>query len=123
MPTSNPSGERRRVTVWPQGSFLFLTRIRYPCDSRSAVAFSTGFGMKVPATLLFEENAESFAVEFSTCGRLANYWTETCDKQNLYLSRNLHVSLPPENQSHGFAWQCQRDHPHQQRLSAFRLEY
>jgi hypothetical protein len=41
MPTSNPSGERRRVTVWPQGSILFLTRIRYPCDSRSAVAFST----------------------------------------------------------------------------------
>lgn len=41
MPTSSPSGEIKRVTVWPQGSFLFLTRIRYPRDSRSAVAFST----------------------------------------------------------------------------------
>jgi hypothetical protein len=25
-PTSIPSGERNRVTVWPHGSFLFLTR-------------------------------------------------------------------------------------------------
>lgn len=41
MPTSNPSGEIKRVTVWPQGSFLFLTRIRYPRDRRSAVALST----------------------------------------------------------------------------------
>ena len=27
-PTSKPSGERNRVTVWPQGSFLFLTSTR-----------------------------------------------------------------------------------------------
>src|SRR5258708_36086938 len=40
-PTSNPSGEMKRLTVWPHGSFLFLTSIRYPCDSRLAVAFST----------------------------------------------------------------------------------
>src|SRR5215475_10305675 len=40
-PTSNPSGERKRLAVWPHGSFLFLTSIRYPCDSRCAVAFST----------------------------------------------------------------------------------
>jgi aminoglycoside 3-N-acetyltransferase I len=31
----------RKMTVWPHGSFLLLTRIRYPCDSRYAVAFST----------------------------------------------------------------------------------
>ena len=41
IPTSNPSGDRKRVTVWPQGSFLSLTRIRYPCDSRFVVASST----------------------------------------------------------------------------------
>ena len=46
--------------------------------------------MKVPATLLFERNAEGFAVEFAACSRLANNWTKTCDKQNLYLSRNFH---------------------------------
>jgi hypothetical protein len=28
MPTSSPSGERKRLTIWPQGSFLFLTSIR-----------------------------------------------------------------------------------------------
>ena len=51
------------------------------------------FGMKIPATLLCERNAEGFAVEFATCGRLANNWTKTCDKQNLYLSRNFHGSV------------------------------
>ena len=30
MPTNNPSGEMKRLTVWPHGSFLFLTSIRYP---------------------------------------------------------------------------------------------
>jgi hypothetical protein len=40
-PSSSPSGEMRRLTVWPHGSFLFLTSIRYPSDSRLAVAFST----------------------------------------------------------------------------------
>jgi len=28
IPISNPSGERKRVTVWPHGSFLPLTRMR-----------------------------------------------------------------------------------------------
>src|SRR6516225_1333456 len=40
-PTSNPSGEMKRLTVCPHDSFLFLTSIRYPRDSRLAVAFST----------------------------------------------------------------------------------
>lgn len=26
-PTSKPSGEMKRLTIWPQGSFLFLTSI------------------------------------------------------------------------------------------------
>ena len=52
--------------------------------------------MKIPATLLCERNAEGFAVEFATCGRLANNWTKTCDKQNLYLSLNFHGSVLPE---------------------------
>lgn len=41
IPTSSPSGEIKRLTICPHGSFLFLTRIRYPSDSRIAVAFST----------------------------------------------------------------------------------
>src|SRR6266481_9037137 len=41
IPTSNPSGAMKRLTVWPHGSFLFLISIRYPRDSRCAVAFST----------------------------------------------------------------------------------
>src|SRR5258708_38033965 len=41
MPTSNPSGEMKRLTIWPHGSFLFLTSIRCPRDSSSAVALST----------------------------------------------------------------------------------
>ena len=32
-PTNGPSGEIKRLTVWPHGSFLFLLRIRYPSDS------------------------------------------------------------------------------------------
>src|SRR4051812_22029360 len=40
-PTSNPSGEMKRVTVCPHGSFLFLMSIRYPRDSSSPVASST----------------------------------------------------------------------------------
>src|ERR1700745_959984 len=40
-PTSNPSGEMKRLTVLPHGSFLFVTSIRYPRDSRLAVALST----------------------------------------------------------------------------------
>src|SRR5215469_11415509 len=40
-PTSSPSGEMNRLTVWPHGSFLFLTSIRCPRDSRPAVVFST----------------------------------------------------------------------------------
>ena len=27
IPTSNPSGEMKRLTVWPHGSFLFLISI------------------------------------------------------------------------------------------------
>src|SRR6516162_11126716 len=41
IPTSIPSGEMKRLTICPQGSFLFFTSIRYPPDSRTAVAFST----------------------------------------------------------------------------------
>src|SRR5260370_23778246 len=41
MPTSNPSGAMKRLTFWPHGSFLFLISIRYPRDSRCAVAVST----------------------------------------------------------------------------------
>src|SRR5262249_49458316 len=40
-PTSSPSGEMKRLTICPHGSFLFLTSIRYPAESRAAVAFST----------------------------------------------------------------------------------
>src|ERR1700730_4575250 len=40
-PTNSPSGDRKRVTVWPHGSCLFLTKIRWPRDSSSAVALST----------------------------------------------------------------------------------
>ena len=39
-PISNPSGERKRLTLCPQGSVLFLTSIRYPADSNAAVAVS-----------------------------------------------------------------------------------
>ena len=28
IPISNPSGDRKRVTVWPHGSFLSLTSMR-----------------------------------------------------------------------------------------------
>jgi hypothetical protein len=49
--------------------------------------------MKIPATLLCERNAEGFAVELATCGRLANNGTKSSDKQNLYLSRKFHGSL------------------------------
>jgi hypothetical protein len=41
IPTNNPSGAMKRLTVWPHGSFLFFTSIRCPCDSSSRVAFST----------------------------------------------------------------------------------
>lgn len=41
IPTNNPSGSMNRLTTWPQGSFLFLTSIRYPCASSSVVASST----------------------------------------------------------------------------------
>jgi hypothetical protein len=41
IPSNNPSGVMKRLTVWPQGSFLFLTSIRYSCDSSSTVACST----------------------------------------------------------------------------------
>src|SRR5258708_8737328 len=54
------------------------------------------FGMKISATLLCEMNPEGFAVEFATCGRLANNWTKTCDKQHLYLSSSFHGSVLPE---------------------------
>src|SRR5262249_3064372 len=30
IPTSSPSGEMKRLTICPQGSFLFFTSIRYP---------------------------------------------------------------------------------------------
>jgi hypothetical protein len=53
--------------------------------------------MKIPATLLFERNAEGFAVEFAAWSRLANNWTKTCDKQNLYLCYNFHGWIPSEN--------------------------
>jgi hypothetical protein len=36
--------------------------------------------MKILATLLFERNAEDFAVELATLGGLANNWTKTRDK-------------------------------------------
>ncbi len=49
--------------------------------------------MKIPPALLFERNAEGFAVEFVACSRLANNWTKPCDKQNLYLSR-FHGLIP-----------------------------
>jgi hypothetical protein len=51
--------------------------------------------MKIPATLLCERNAEAFAVEFATCGRLANNWTKTRDKQNLYLLSTFMVRYSP----------------------------
>ena len=71
----------RRLGKGPQGeSFCALKR----------------FGMKVPATLLGERNAEGLAVEFATYGRLVNNWTKTCDEQNLYLCRNFHGSVFPE---------------------------
>jgi hypothetical protein len=41
IPTSKPSGPMKRLTVWPHGSLLFLTSIRYPRDSSSSVAAST----------------------------------------------------------------------------------
>ena len=41
IPTNNPSGVMKRLTVWPHGSLLFFTSIRCPCDSSSSVAFST----------------------------------------------------------------------------------
>src|SRR5215469_80165 len=41
IPSNNPSGDKKRLTIWPQGSFLFLTSMRYPFDSSSAVALST----------------------------------------------------------------------------------
>src|SRR5258708_9411124 len=41
MPTSNPSGAMKRLTVWPHGSFLFLISIRYPRASRCDVSVST----------------------------------------------------------------------------------
>lgn len=40
-PTNSPSGARKRLTVCPEGSFWFLTSIRWPRTSSSAVARST----------------------------------------------------------------------------------
>src|SRR5215469_16845428 len=40
-PTNIPSESRKRLTICPQGSFLFLISIRYPIDSSSDVALST----------------------------------------------------------------------------------
>src|SRR5260370_42646421 len=41
MPTSNPSGAMKRLTVWPHGSFLFLISIRFPPHSGAAVPVPT----------------------------------------------------------------------------------
>jgi hypothetical protein len=41
IPTNNPSGAMKRLTVWPHGSRLFFTNMRCPCDSSSSVALST----------------------------------------------------------------------------------
>jgi len=52
--------------------------------------------MKIVGTLLllhFERNAEDFAVEFVTFGRLTDNWTKTYDEQNFDVARNLHGYL------------------------------
>src|SRR5215469_2260612 len=40
-PIRSPSESRKRLTVCPHGSLLFLMSIRYPLDSSSEVALST----------------------------------------------------------------------------------
>src|SRR5689334_18613962 len=77
-----------------------------------------GFSMKVPASLLFESNAEGVAVEFTTGGRLANNWTKTCDKQNFYLPRNFHFGTSRRSRDEAFGGHC---HLHRYRCHAGQL--
>src|SRR6185312_7940363 len=65
-PTSSPSGSRKRLTICPQGSVLFLMSIRYPFASSSAVALPDtpeGIRVEIAAAFFFERNLESLAIE------------------------------------------------------------